>query len=378
MKAGVEQFVSAQGTRIYRIPLSLFPGMYGYAHLIVDGREVYLLDVGSGFGNSNEDLEHGFAQIRSMYDEKIGWEDLSWILISHGHIDHYGGLHFVREHTQAPIIIHELERRVLTNYDNRLAMVANRLETYLIQAGVPSDDHQGVMDLYLLHKQLFSSIEVQATFEELGMRIGRLSFEHVPGHCPGQVIAWIDDILLSSDHILKDTSPHQAPERLSLNMGLEHYLASLAKVLPRAQQVKWTLGGHEGAIEDLPARIHAIVNVHRERLIRILALLEQPLTLFEVSKQLFPKTEGYHQLLALEETGAHMEYLHVRGYIEFEDGETPTLDPNQVHRYVRLGGVEADFPGLKLFSEFGFKQEPEPSAMGGTGHLGGTGLAEKE
>jgi glyoxylase-like metal-dependent hydrolase (beta-lactamase superfamily II) len=365
MNTDVEQFVSTQGARIYRVPLCLFPGMYGYAHLILDEREAYLLDVGSGFGNSNEDLERGFGQIRSVYGEKVDWEDLSWILVSHGHIDHYGGLHFVREHTQAPIVIHELERRVLTNYENRLALVANRLETYLIQAGVPTDEHQGVMDLYLLHKQLFSSIEVQATYEELGMRIGRLSFEHVPGHCPGQVIIWVDDILLSSDHILKDTSPHQAPECLSLNMGLEHYLTSLAKVLPRATQVKWTLGGHEGAIEDVVARIHAIVNVHRERLNRILALLERPLTLFEVSKQLFPKTEGYHQLLALEETGAHIEYLHMRGYLEFEDGERSTSDPNQVHRYVRLGGVEADFPGLSLFSEFDFKQAPEPSLLSG-------------
>jgi glyoxylase-like metal-dependent hydrolase (beta-lactamase superfamily II) len=364
MNVSVEQFVSAQGTRIYRIPLSLFPGMYGFAHLVVDGREAYLLDVGSGFGNSNENLERGFAQIHSVYGEKIGWENLSWILISHGHIDHYGGLHFVRERTQAPIVIHELERRVLTNYENCLALAANRLETYLIQAGVPTDERQGVMDLYLLHKQLFSSIEVQATYEELGMRVGRLTFEHMPGHCPGQVIAWIDDILLSSDHILEDISPHQAPESLCLNMGLEHYLTSLAKVLPRAHQVKWALGGHHRAIEDLPARICAIVSVHRERLIRILELLERPLTLFEVSKQLFPKTEGYHQLLALEETGAHMEYLHMRGYLEFEDGEIPTLDPNQVHRYVRLGGVKADFPGLKRFSEFGFKQEPEPSVIG--------------
>ncbi|MCJ7823351.1 MAG: MBL fold metallo-hydrolase [Anaerolineales bacterium] len=351
MKPPVEAYVSAQGTRIYRIPLRLFPGMHGYAHLIIDGQELSLFDVGSGFGNCNEDLEAGLEDIRVAYDETVSWERISKIFISHGHIDHYGGLNFVRERTDAPIIIHELERRVLTNYDSRLSLVAGRLERFLIGAGIQEEERQEVMEMYLLHKQLFSSIQVQATYEELGMRSGKLLFEHVPGHCPGHVIAWVDDILLSGDHILRETSPHQAPESLSLNMGLEHYLNSLAKVAPRAHRASWTLGGHEGPIEDLPARIHAIVDLHRGRLLKILRLFDEPKTIGEVSHQLFPKTEGYHRLLALEETGAHVEYLHTRGYISIEDSGTPEQGSIKVNRYVHLAGGEPEFPGLKIFSE---------------------------
>ena len=365
MNPEVEQYTSTHGTRIYRIPLRLFPGIHGYAHLIIDGDEDYLLDVGSGFGNSNEDLEAGLEVVRKDFNERASWEHLSKVFISHGHIDHYGGLHFVRERTDAPIIIHELERRILTNYEGRLALIADRLETYLTQAGVPEGERQEVMDLYLLHKQLFSSIEVQATYEELGMRSGKNLFEHVPGHCPGQVIVWVDDILLSSDHILKDTSPHQAPEFLSLNMGLEHYLSSLAKILPSASRVKWTLGGHEGAITDLAARIHAIVEVHRQRLTDILALFNEPRTVFEISNQLYPQTEGYHRLLAIEETGAHVEYLHARGYIATTNGKALKKNPLVANQYERLGGVEADFPGLNIFSDSTLVLEDDSFGEGG-------------
>jgi glyoxylase-like metal-dependent hydrolase (beta-lactamase superfamily II) len=360
MKPDIEQYISAQGTRIYRIPLSLFPGMDGFAHLIVQGVEMSLFDVGSGFGDSNQELEAGLNEIAHTYGEDVHWDRIANIFISHGHIDHYGGLHFVRERTNAPIIIHELERRILTDYEQRLNLIANRLEEYLVVAGLPEADREEVMALYLLHKLLFSSIEVQGTYEGIGMQSGGIMFEHVPGHCPGQVIAWVDDILLSGDHILKETSPHQAPESLSLNMGLEHYLNSLAQVLPRAHQARWTLGGHEGPIEDLAVRVFDIAEVHRERLKEILGLLDQPMSLFEISNQLFPKTEGYHRVLALEEAGAHMEYLNVRGYISF------TQDKSQVRRYSRLGDMDPPFPGFHVFSKtFHSAQTPDLSSLAG-------------
>lgn len=343
MTPGVEQFISSQGTRIYRIPLSLFPGMEGFSHLIIQGDSVDLFDVGSGFGESNHGLDSGMQQIADRFGEKISWADIEHVFISHAHIDHYGGLHFIRERTDAPIVIHELERRVLTDYENRLNLVAARLEQYLIEAGLSDAELQEVMDLYLLHKHLFSSIEIQTTYEELGMQSGVMRFEHVPGHCPGHVMAWVDDILLAGDHILKETSPHQAPESLSLNMGLEHYLDSLTQLLPRASDATWTLGGHEGPIADLVGRIVQIAEVHRDRLQAIHGLLDRPMTLHEITAQLFPVTEGYHRLLALEESGAHVEYLLLRGYVAF------TQDAHQVKHYSRLSDDTPAFPGLGQF-----------------------------
>jgi glyoxylase-like metal-dependent hydrolase (beta-lactamase superfamily II) len=360
MTSAVEQVTTAHGARIYRIPLRLFPQMTGYAHLILDQGEAYLFDVGSGFGDSNDDLAKGLDTVREEFGDPIDWDDLRTIFISHGHIDHYGGLHFVRQHSSAPIVIHELERRILTDYEGRLKLIEDRLEAYLKQGGLPEGELEEVMGLYLLNKHLFSSMEVQATYEEIGMQAGRLTFEHVPGHCPGQVIAWLDDVLLASDHILKETSPHQAPECLSLNMGLEHYLSSLAQVLPRAHQVRWTLGGHEGIIEDLPTRIYEIAAVHRQRLNQILCLLDQPLTLFEISKAIFTETDGYHRLLALEEAGAHIEYLHTRGYITIvNDGSDDGAAP-PVFRYTRTGGESATFPGMHIFNQHEPMQASNP------------------
>ena len=48
----------------------------------------------------------------------------------------------------------------------------------------------------------------------------------------------------------------------------------------------------------------------------LLNFLSEPHTVAEISMYLFGKVEGYTILLALEEAGAHVEYLYQRGFLE--------------------------------------------------------------
>lgn len=340
MTSGVERFETTSGSRIYRLPLDLFPGLKGFAHLIVSGEVVALFDVGSGFGDSNDQLEAGMAQVREEYGEQVDWNRLTHVLISHGHIDHFGGLHFVHERTGARIGIHELDRRILIQYEGRVAYVAHRLHEFLIECGVPAAKREELMALYLLNKQLFRSIPVDFSFEAAGMHVNGIELIHVPGHCPGQVMAIVDDIMLSGDHILEHTTPHQAPEQLTLSTGLEHYIASLKASRPLAKRVQLTLGGHERPIRDLADRIDQILSGHRERMESILGLAREPMTIFSVSQALFPEADGYHDLLALEEAAAHVEYLHARGLLCLENVDDIERETDVVLKFRRCEQTE--------------------------------------
>ncbi len=345
-RPAVERYHTSNGARIYRIRLDLFPSLEGYAHLVLAKDVIALVDVGSGFGDSNEQLAGGLQEIHKRYGERTEWETLTHILISHGHIDHFGGLHFVREHCQAPVGIHELDCRVLLQYEDRLTLIAQQLEKYLVNAGVSLGRRERMMDLYLLNKHLFRSVSVDFTFNKNFMQVGPIQIMHVPGHCPGQVVFQIDDILLSSDHVLENTSPHQAPERLSLNTGLGHYLDSLEKIRPISSRIKLVLGGHEGPFQDLESRIIEIMELHQERLTKVMEVLEQPRTIAEVSDYLFPNVDGYHELLAIEETGAHIEYLAQRGFLSIanmDQIEKQNSVPICYHRYENIS-VPRIFP----------------------------------
>jgi hypothetical protein len=59
--------------------------------------------------------------------------------------------------------------------------------------------------------------------------------------------------------------------------------------------------------------------MHMHRLRKVQDLLVTPRTVAEVSKGLFGTVQGYNILMALEETGAHIEYLYQRGLLCIEN-----------------------------------------------------------
>lgn len=315
----LKKFETQNGDRILQIPLQLFPGLDGYVYLVLakEGDVEYriLIDSGSGFGGCNEQLEAGLQSASEQIGESLHLPDLSHILITHGHIDHFGGLSYIRPHTSAKIAIHELDLRNVTNYEERLTVVSHRLDSFLVEAGVNDEQRAYLIDMYKVTKSLHQSVPVDLTYEAQNMHIGPFKMLHVPGHCAGHVVIRLHDILFSGDHVLSHISPHQSPEHLTLSTGLEHYLNSLEKLFPWTNGISLSLGGHGEPITDLKKRVEQIKNVHSERLQEVLDYFIEPHTIAELSFHLFGEIDGYHALLALEEAGAHVEYLYQRGFL---------------------------------------------------------------
>ncbi len=171
----------------------------------------------------------------------------------------------------------------------------------------------------MITKSIYRSVTVDFSYEATGMCLGPFKMLHVPGHCAGHVAIRLDEILFSGDHVLTDTSPHQSPEQITLSTGIDHYLKSLERLRIWAKGTRLTLAGHKNVIDDLDSRIDEIRQVHRERLLKVLYLLKEPHTVQEISKMLFKDVHGYNILLALEETGAHVEFLYQRGLLCIEN-----------------------------------------------------------
>ena len=329
----LQRFETNAGRVIYSFPVRSFPTLTNNIYVIDDGQQYILIDAGSGMERPNADLLAGFTAIGEHLGRPFSPADVGAILITHGHIDHFGGLPFLRQYTNAPIGVHILDRRVLSNHEERMVFAYRRLETYLEGAGVSAEEREVLMSVYLFSKTYYRSTPVQFLLEEGQPAAGGFGVIHVPGHCPGQVCLQVDDVLLTADHVLSRITPHQAPESITLNMGLGHYLEALGKVesLPG---VRLGLGGHEEPIDDIPARVAAIRAAHAERLGKIMDICRTPKSIAEISRELFGRVDSYHVLLALEETGAHVEYLHQRGELMAANLEEIEATSRPVVRYV--------------------------------------------
>lgn len=330
----IERYVANNGMTLYRLPCIVFPnGFVAYAYLVLGGDMPTLIDTGSGFGRSTDDLLAGLRAVRDEFGESFSVTDIGRILITHGHIDHFGGITDMHQATQgAQIGVHPLDKRVLTNYGERVVVATKNLTIYLQRAGVRPERMPELLNMYGFSKQHFRSIKVDFIIDEDHPLEG-MHFTHVPGHCSGQVAIQIGDILLSADHILPRTSPHLAAESITHYTGVGHYRDSLRKI-QALQGIRLTLGGHEHAIEDVQARIqelHSRLDLKAERVLDIIRHAEQPVTISDISKQLYVDKHGFDVLLALQEAGAHVEYLYDRGYLavanlhEFEHDDNPAL-----------------------------------------------------
>ena len=330
----VGRYQTSNGRCLYTFQVEAYPTLVANITLIDDGDRLILVDCGSGLEKSNREFLAGFAALRERFGVSFTPADIDLILITHGHIDHFGGLPFVRRRTQAPVGAHILDRRVLSHYEERVIVTTRRMEAFLQQAGVAAKHRQQLLQVYLFAKDVYRSTPVQFLLEE-GKSVAGIDVYHVPGHCPGQVCLQIDDVMLTADHVLAFTTPHQAPESITLNTGLGHYLASLDKIA-RLGGVRLALGGHEEPMEDLPGRISAIKQLHQERLEKLLEICAEPRSIVGASRALFGEVSSYHVLLALEETGAHVEYLYQRGELVVTNLEEIRQQPVPVLRYRRI------------------------------------------
>jgi glyoxylase-like metal-dependent hydrolase (beta-lactamase superfamily II) len=114
----VRRFETAGGVRIYRVSCDAFPGLVAHVYLLLGAGPPTLVDAGSGFGEANAQLLSGLEQLRSDFGETVGLDDIRRIIITHGHIDHFGGLSFLHARMpEAEIAIHQLDARILTAFE---------------------------------------------------------------------------------------------------------------------------------------------------------------------------------------------------------------------------------------------------------------------
>ncbi|MBX3414803.1 MAG: MBL fold metallo-hydrolase [Pirellulales bacterium] len=330
----VERFVSSTGVRVYRIPCEAFPGFIVYAYVLLEAGPPTIVDAGSGYGQSNDHLLAGIDEVRTRFGEPITLEDVRRIIITHGHIDHFGGLPMLLSRTEAEVRIHSLDSRVLSAYEERVIVATKALRTYLERAGVETEFQPRLMEMYGFSKKHVTSCRVNATIAD-GDTLDGMEFIHTPGHCPGQVCIVLGDILLSADHVLEQTTPHQAPESITAYTGLGHYLDALERVR-RIGGFDLALGGHEAPIRDVYRRIDQIRDSHLRKLDKVSGLIEEhegPATISDVSKAMYPRAKGFNVLLALEEVGAHVEYLYQHGRLAVVNLDEVESEDNPALRY---------------------------------------------
>jgi glyoxylase-like metal-dependent hydrolase (beta-lactamase superfamily II) len=306
---------------ITRIPLPI--GLHGIdtvnAYALADGDRVTIVDCGVWRPDPADD---GMPALRAGL-RSAGYEltDVSRIVVTHAHIDHYGLAGRLMELTGAQLWMHALTDLDCEKYRHPDTAVARRRDTYadhgLPATELPSVAH-GLRDWM---PYLYSVVEASTRLRG-GERIiiGGRDWEvvHTPGHSVGHVCLWSPDLetVFSGDHLLPGVTPPVTFERGFDADPMRSYLDSLRRI--EELRAGLVLPGHGRPFTDAQRRIEAIVRSKMRRLDGIRQTIQnRPATVVEIIDRVFSRVMvTYQRSFALAETLAHIAYLRTAGEVE--------------------------------------------------------------
>src|SRR5207248_796780 len=202
----------------YMLPIETLPNHVNNVYLVLaKAHPPLLVDAGSGIARTEEDFARAARVLAEVYGEGDVLGRVADVVITHGHIDHFGGVGRWRERG-ARLHVHEHDLRVLTNFSERIVVSTLAVRAFWQHAGVPAAEREEMEKMYVGGKNFFQPVPVEHVLTD-GGRVYDYIAHHTPGHCPGQICLQIDNLLLTADHVLPKITPHQSPESITPSTG---------------------------------------------------------------------------------------------------------------------------------------------------------------
>lgn len=339
---GIDERLRALGIRRVPVPIP-FPQAGGPVNVLAideEGGGFALIDAGLGTPDAEAALREGLRA------EGLQLEALRRILVTHGHIDHYGLAQTLREPAGARVFVHGRDRDKLMR-PGRMRTRQERYGDFLRRCGVPPAQIEALAGLE--EGLLSMAREVEAPVDELNegdtFRFARCELRtlHMPGHTPGQscFVVTPDDggepFFLGADHLLERVSPNPLLE-LDVSgerfRALPHYYRSIRRAA--ALGIDAVVPGHGAPFRGPGRVVETLLGFYSKRQERLLAAIpDEGATPVELLRRIFPKVNAGELFLMVGEVLGNLDVLEDLGRVGVDPG-------NLEVRYRRTKDVRPD------------------------------------
>jgi len=295
-------------------------------NVALDHVNVYLVE-GS---NSNLLIDTGWntPEAFSALEEELktngfDFKDISQIVVTHLHPDHYGMAGKIKQLSGAKVALSEIEAGMLDLRYVKLDVLIKKMLQFLGSNGVPQDELPQLSEASLPVREFVipTSPEIKL---KAGKKISIEPFEFkvllTPGHSLGHICLYEPKrkFLFSGDHVLPEITPNVGLHPQSGGNPLGAFIKSLNDLMKL--EVNLVFPGHGSVFSGLGQRIGELLYHHEQRASAIIEVIQgKRKTAYQVATELPWMTDfdavGFHDMaiwdrrLAVLETLAHLQFL---------------------------------------------------------------------
>ncbi len=283
---------------------------------LLKGEENALVDTGPHHPESRRWLEKGLRR------EGLEAGDIDIILITHGHVDHYGQAGDLSKVSGAEVWAPQLERDTIADfsetYDERKEFYGEQF----LKTGIPRETLRLVGEFFDYVKELATASPVHRTFrggDKLSLSGWDLEVIHTPGHSPGSSCFLSGTTLFAGDTVLSHITPNAAfGGEDGESVGMEDYLRSLERL--EELDVSRVYTGHGPPMEGLAGFIENYRDLYRSRRATLLEFLRtRRYSAFDLVTHLLGSLPIQEVFLGVTEVLGHLEILQREGLVLAED-----------------------------------------------------------
>jgi len=310
--------------RIHRIELQVKGASKDTINVfVIEDSEPMMIDVGPLTKENKNRIEEGL--------EAIGYhkEDIRRIVLTHGHIDHFGMAPWIWKQGKPTIFIHQNDaNKIGEKHEWELPGNSERVSQVFLRLGVPYEEFERIRKFILKRRKYIKPIQTYLGIDEsfiFDFSDFQLRIIHFPGHTAGSICLWNEEtgLLFSGDSLLPGTIPVPLIE-LRPN-PLDQCYTSLFSYLKTVKQIqnlniRVVYPGHGEIIHNVNEIYMQIFNYWERRKKEVLDLFGEGKTLpYQIVQKLLLKHKKYKEYvpyIKLSEVVGVLEVLEKEGLVE--------------------------------------------------------------
>ncbi|WP_149094766.1 MBL fold metallo-hydrolase [Paenibacillus terrae] len=306
----------------FQVKISMsFPLRWVNSYVLKGQDGFTIVDPGPRSTDTEEEWAHVFQELGMSFG------DISDIVVTHHHPDHYGLAGWMQQQSQARVHMsarsHKEAMMMWGQPDSQADIsmpMEQRLPSFFVRHGFPVEQ-VSALELHIQQAHLQVNPQPDITVIPVGEDAclewggrGWLPIE-TGGHAPGHVSLYEPNsgVILCGDAVLPRISPNISLLPGSDPQPLQSFLNGLQRL--GELEVAWAYPGHRNPFGYFRERTQALLEHHEERLDKFHELIQpEGSTAYELCIAVFSDKLGIHQLrFAMSETLAHLVELERRG-----------------------------------------------------------------